>query len=324
MQKRAYGETGQELSIVGFGGIVVMGAEQSEADRRVRDAFDRGINYYDVAPSYGDAEEKLGPALVGLRDQVFLACKTGKRTKAEATEELHASLKRLHTDRFDLYQLHAVSSVEEAQTCLGPGGAIEAFVEARDAGLVKYLGFSAHSAEAALLLLDQFPFQSVLFPFNYTTYYTGNFGPQVLEKAQQTGAARLALKAMARRPWPDSYRPGRGRTRASLDPLAAHHRRDPARRSPTVSTGRRGRRAIQTADHRRTGDGRAASRHREADLLCRRIKAGRRPNDTCGLRRRDGRSVPAGTSCSCCREFGQQEVYGRLQNFGTHGRLNRQ
>jgi aryl-alcohol dehydrogenase-like predicted oxidoreductase len=203
MQKRAYGETGQELSIVGFGGIVVMGAEQSEADRRVRDAFDRGINYYDVAPSYGDAEEKLGPALVGLRDQVFLACKTGKRTKAEATEELHASLKRLHTDRFDLYQLHAVSSVEEAQTCLGPGGAIEAFVEARDAGLVKYLGFSAHSAEAALLLLDQFPFQSVLFPFNYTTYYTGNFGPQVLEKAQQTGAARLALKAMARRPWPD-------------------------------------------------------------------------------------------------------------------------
>jgi aryl-alcohol dehydrogenase-like predicted oxidoreductase len=201
MQRRPYGKTGEELSIIAMGGIVVMGVEQSEADRATREAFDRGINYYDVAPSYGDAEERLGPALVGLRDQVFLACKTGKRTKEEAAAELQNSLRNLRTDRFDLYQLHAVSSVEEAQTCLGPGGAMEAFLEARDAGLVRYLGFSAHSAEAALLLLEQFPFDSVLFPLNYTTYNQAGFGPQVVAKAQEVGAARLALKAMARGPW---------------------------------------------------------------------------------------------------------------------------
>jgi aryl-alcohol dehydrogenase-like predicted oxidoreductase len=201
MEKRPYGTTGIDLSVIGFGGIVVKDAEQQEANRRVREAFDRGINYFDVAPSYGDAEEKLGPALVGLRDQVFLACKTGKRTKDDAAAELRASLARLKTDRFDLYQLHAVGSLEEARTCLGPGGALEAFVEARDAGLVRYLGFSAHSAEAAVYLMENFPFTSLLFPFNYVTFHKGEFGPQVLEKAQEKGVARLALKAMARRPW---------------------------------------------------------------------------------------------------------------------------
>lgn len=201
MQKRPYGNTGEALSLIGFGGIVVMGAEQAEANRRAAEAFEKGINYFDVAPTYGDAEEKLGPALVGLRDKVFLACKTEKRGKAEAAASLRESLKRLHTDRFDLFQLHAVSSVEEAQACLAPGGALEAFLEAREAGLIRYLGFSAHSAEAAVLLLEQFPFNSVLFPLNYTTYYQADFGPQVVEAAQKRGAALLALKAMARRPW---------------------------------------------------------------------------------------------------------------------------
>ena len=201
--KRAYGKTGIELSIVGFGGVVVMGMEQPEADRIVREAYDRGVNYYDVAPSYGDAEERLGPALNGIRDQIFLACKTTKRTKHEAAEELQQSLRRLRTDHFDLYQLHALSSVDEVETCFGPGGAMETFMEARKSGLVRYLGFSAHSAEAAIGALELFPFDSVLFPFNYTTYHQAGFGPQVLEAAILRGAARLALKAMARRPWPD-------------------------------------------------------------------------------------------------------------------------
>ena len=200
--QRAFGKTGIELSIVGFGGVVVMGMEQSAADRIAGEAFDRGVNYFDVAPSYGDAEERLGPAVRGFRDQIFLACKTGKRTRDEAASELRDSLKRLQTDRFDLYQLHALSSVEEVETCFVQGGAMAAFQEARDSGLVRYLGFSAHSAEAAVLALQKFPFDSVLFPFNYTTYYQAGFGPQVMEAAIQRGAARLALKAMARRPWP--------------------------------------------------------------------------------------------------------------------------
>jgi aryl-alcohol dehydrogenase-like predicted oxidoreductase len=200
MHYRPYGSTDVKLSIIAMGGIVVMGAEQEEANRRTREAFDRGINYFDVAPSYGNAEEKLGPALVGLRDQVFLACKTTNRTKEEAAREMRESLRRLRTDRFDLFQLHAVSSVEEAEACLAPGGALEALVEARTAGLTRFLGFSAHSAEAALRLMDAFAFDSILFPFNYTTFHSG-FGPQVLAKAQEKGVARLALKAMARRPW---------------------------------------------------------------------------------------------------------------------------
>lgn len=201
IQRRPYGNTGIDLSIVGIGGVVVMGMEQRDADRICREAFDRGVNYFDVAPSYGDAEERMGPAMRGLRDRIFLACKTARRTKAEAAAELRESLRRLETDHFDLYQLHALGSVEEVETCFGPGGAMEAFVEAREAGLTRYLGFSAHSAEAALLAMDRFDFDSILFPFNYTTYHQADFGPQVLEKAQQRGAARLALKAMARRPW---------------------------------------------------------------------------------------------------------------------------
>lgn len=201
MQKRPYGNTGIDLSLIAMGGIVVMGVEQYEADRRTREAFDRGINYYDVAPSYGDAEERLGPALVGLREQIFLACKTGKRSKQEAAQEMRDSLRRLRTNHFDLFQLHAVSSVEEAETCLGPNGALEALVEAREEGLIRYIGFSAHSAEAALLLLEQFSFDSILFPFNFSTWHGANFGPQVLAKAEEKGVARFALKAMARRPW---------------------------------------------------------------------------------------------------------------------------
>src|SRR5438105_896335 len=169
IQKRPYGNSGIELSIVGFGGVVLMGLEQKEANRIAREAFERGVNYFDVAPSYGDAEERMGPAIESFRDKLFLACKTGKRTREEAGAELRQSLRNLRTDHVDLYQLHALSSVEEVETCFGPGGAMEAFVEARDSGLVRHLGFSAHSAEAAVEALNRFPFDSVLFPFNYTT-----------------------------------------------------------------------------------------------------------------------------------------------------------
>lgn len=200
---REYRPGGPSLSLVGLGGVVLMGLDQSHADRIAREAFDRGVNYFDVAPSYGDAEERMGPAIQGFRDSLFLACKTMERTRDGAAAELRQSLRRLRTDRFDLYQLHALSSVDEVEACFAPGGAMEALVEARDAGLVRYLGFSAHSAEAAVAALERFPFDSVLFPFNYTTYCRAGFGPQVMEAAMRQGAARLALKAMARRPWPD-------------------------------------------------------------------------------------------------------------------------
>jgi aryl-alcohol dehydrogenase-like predicted oxidoreductase len=201
MDRRALGKTGQELSIVGFGGIVVMNTEPAEASRLVAEAVDRGVNYFDVAPSYGNAEERLGPALAPYRDRVFLACKTGKRGKDEAAAELRQSLARMQTDHFDLYQLHALTSREEMEQALGPGGALEAFLEAREAGLIRHIGFSAHSVETALAAMDRFDFDSVLFPTNFVLYHQANFGPQVVERAAQRGIGRLALKAMARTHW---------------------------------------------------------------------------------------------------------------------------
>ena len=206
LKKRPYGDTGEHLSLVGFGGIAVTSVEQPEANRLVRMAVERGVNYFDVAPTYGNAQERLGPALEPFRKDVFLACKTTLRDKEGASAELRESLKTLRTDHFDLYQLHGLAKMDEADQVLGPKGALEAFVEAREAGLVRFIGFSAHSEEVALRLIDWFNFDSMLFPFNFVTYYKGNFGSEVLKKAEQKGVARLALKALARCPWTDKTR----------------------------------------------------------------------------------------------------------------------
>jgi aryl-alcohol dehydrogenase-like predicted oxidoreductase len=207
LPKRRYKE-GVDLSVVGCGGIVVMGMSHSEANRVVSEAVDRGVNYFDVAPSYGggEAEEKLGPALEPHRKKVFLACKTMEREAGGAEAELQRSLQRLRTDHFDLYQFHAVTQLEEVERIFAPGGAMEAFMRARTDGKVKYLGFSAHSETAALAMMDRFTFDSILFPFNMVCYAQGNFGPTVLERAKKKGVVRLALKMLARGPWPEGAR----------------------------------------------------------------------------------------------------------------------
>jgi aryl-alcohol dehydrogenase-like predicted oxidoreductase len=220
MEKRAYGQTGWDLSVVGFGGIIVMDVTPSEADQYVGEAIDRGINYFDVAPSYGNAEERLGPALKSYRDQVFLACKTGRRDAAGAQEELDNSLRLMQTDHFDLYQLHAITSDDDVRQAFGPGGVMETFLKARDQGKVKHLGFSAHSVHAALSAMNQFDFDSLLFPFNYVTYEQAGFGPQVMEAAQANGVARLALKGMARGPWRDGDPHKSEYPKAWYEPLA--------------------------------------------------------------------------------------------------------
>ena len=201
MEKRSLGRTGEKLSIIGFGGIVVRGTTPAEASELVRLAIDKGINYFDVAPSYGDAEVMLGPALEPYRKNVFLACKTTQRTKEKAREELEQSLKNLRTDHFDLYQLHAVTNIKDVDTIMAPGGAMETFLEARKEGKIRFIGFSAHSVEAAMELMNRFDFDTILFPINYTTWNAGNFGPQVLAKAQEKKMGILALKAMAKGPW---------------------------------------------------------------------------------------------------------------------------
>jgi len=201
IEKRSLGKTGEKLSMIGFGGIVVMDATPEQSSQRVKEAIDYGINYFDVAPTYGDAEIKLGPALEPYRKDVFLACKTTKRTKDESREELERSLERLKTDHLDLYQLHAVTELKDVDTILGKGGAMETFLEAREEGKIRFIGFSAHSVEAAMALMDGFDFDTILFPINFTTWHAGNFGPQVLARAKEKGMGILALKAMAKQPY---------------------------------------------------------------------------------------------------------------------------
>jgi aryl-alcohol dehydrogenase-like predicted oxidoreductase len=202
IEKRSLGRTGAMLSMIGFGGIVVRDATPEDASKDVKLAIDSGVNYFDVAPSYGDAEIKLGPALEPYRKDVFLACKTGKRTKADARNELEQSLKRLRTDHLDLYQFHAVTTLADVDTILGSGGAMETFLEAKKEGKIRFIGFSAHSVEAALALMDRFDFDTILFPVNFTTWNAANFGPQVLARAQEKKMGILALKSMAKGPWP--------------------------------------------------------------------------------------------------------------------------
>jgi predicted aldo/keto reductase-like oxidoreductase len=132
---------------------------------------------------------------------VFLSCKTAQRKRAGATEELERSLQRLRTDHFELYQLHHVTTMAEVEDIFAKGGAIETLVEARKSGKARYLGFSAHSVEAAMALMDRFEFDTIMFPVNIATWYAGDFGPQVLERAHKKGMGILALKAMAKGPW---------------------------------------------------------------------------------------------------------------------------
>lgn len=199
--RRKLGKTGESLSIIGMGGIVVMNAEPGQAKNVVAESVDRGVNYFDVAPSYGNAQERLGPALEPYRSKSFLACKTDARDKDGARKELETSLKLLKTDHLDLYQFHALTKMKELDQVLGPGGAMETFEAARKEGKIRFIGFSAHSVETALSALDRYNFDTILFPVNWVLYSRANFGPQVLQRAQEKGVGILALKGMAKTTW---------------------------------------------------------------------------------------------------------------------------
>jgi aryl-alcohol dehydrogenase-like predicted oxidoreductase len=202
--RRRLGKTCEELSIIGFGGIVVMNEEQSKARNIVAEAVDRGVNYFDVSPDYDNAEERLGPALAPYRSRSFLACKTNGRLKDDARADLQSSLRRLQTDHIDLYQFHALTKMSDLDKVLGPGGAMETFEAAKKEGKIRYIGFSVHSQETAVAALNRYPFDTVLFPLNFVLWTQAKFGPGILETAQQKGIGILCLKSMAKTVWPSS------------------------------------------------------------------------------------------------------------------------
>jgi predicted aldo/keto reductase-like oxidoreductase len=206
LPRRPLGQAGEKLSVIGFPGLALSQYNQEEGTAGLHKAFDEGINYFDVAPAYGrdgDCEIKMGVGLQGIdRSKIFLACKTKKRDRQGAREELERSLTRLKTDHFDLYQMHAVFTPEEAQRALGPGGALDTILKAKEEGKIRYIGVSAHTTKGALEMLKGFQFDSIMFPIDYMDYLQWGFGKAVIECAQERGAAVFAMKTLCAGSWP--------------------------------------------------------------------------------------------------------------------------
>lgn len=209
IETHAFGKTGHHSTRVVFGAAALGAMRQEKADGILELLLASGINHIDTAASYGDSELRVGPWMKRYREQFFLASKTGDRTYAGAKESIHRSLERLCTDHLDLIQLHNLVDQQEWQTALGAGGALEALVEAREQGLVRFLGVTGHGvsvAERHRQSLERFAFDSVLLPYNYTMMqipeYAAHFEALVATCGQR-GVALQTIKSVARRRWGD-------------------------------------------------------------------------------------------------------------------------
>ena len=204
LPKRLLGKTGYRVSILGLGGMTVRDIEQQQAHRLVIESIEKGVNYFDVAPTYGDTELKFGPALKPYRDKIFLASKTTCRDKEGAHKELRNSLTRLQTDYLDLYQFHALSDIEkDLNVLLGKGGAMETFLEARKQGLIRHIGFTAHSKKTSLAAMREFDFDTIMFPMNFVCHYKADFVTEVIAEAKKQNMGIIAIKSMAKQRWPE-------------------------------------------------------------------------------------------------------------------------
>lgn len=202
MQCRPLGKTGHRSSLLCFGGYMLSQLTQDEADWAVGYALDHGVNHFDVAPSYGEAELRLGPALEHHRDKVFLACKTEKRTHKEAEAELHESLRRLRTDHVDLYQFHGLDSPDDLDAVTGAGGAWELFQVAKQKGLVRFLGITGHRPATQLEALRRMPLDTVMCPVNFIEWQHTHAAGPLLEYAAQHQLGAIAIKAISAGQWP--------------------------------------------------------------------------------------------------------------------------
>ncbi len=203
---RKYGPNEINLSVVGLGGIVVKDTNPLEAEKIIRFAYNNGVNYFDVAPGYGNAQELMGPGIEKIRKDVFLACKTNKRDYRNSKIQLEDSLEKLKTDYFDLYQLHGMKTDEDFDKVSSEDGALKTLFEAKEQGIVKHIGFSCHSIRVANRLIDNYYFDSILFPVNWALMLKHNFGTELLDKCKRKKISVLALKCMANELWPDDNR----------------------------------------------------------------------------------------------------------------------
>jgi aryl-alcohol dehydrogenase-like predicted oxidoreductase len=206
METRVFGRTNAKITIITMGGCGLGYVDQNEADNAVKLAMDHGVNMIDVAPTYGKAEERLKPWIQEYRDKFFLAEKTMKRTKKGAWKQLNRSLERLDTTHFDLYQFHAVSSMEELHQILGKDGAMEAFTEAKETGLIKHIGITGHNdlriLQEALKLSDNF--DTVLLPVYVASLVNPdpvNDFKKILQIAREKNIGVTAIKAISKKRW---------------------------------------------------------------------------------------------------------------------------
>lgn len=209
MERRRLGRTGHMSTVVAFGTAGIGRVDQDTADRAIQTALDHGVNHIDVAPTYGEAEVRLNSWMPKIRNMIFLGCKTRQRTRDAAKAELQRSLDRLGTDRLDLYQLHSVCKPHDLDECMAKGGALEAFVEAREQGIVRWLGITGHTHDAPrthLEALRRFAFDTVMFPLNFVLWSMPDYrrdAEALLKLCQEKDVGVHIIKTLAKDPWGD-------------------------------------------------------------------------------------------------------------------------
>src|SRR5499427_6691505 len=212
IEKRPFGRTGHMSTVTLFGAAALSRATQAEADRVLDILLEYGVNHIDTAARYGDAELRIAPWMTRHRKDFFLATKTGKRLYQDARDEIHRSLERLHVDVVDLIQLHALFHPDDWDLAMGPGGALEAAIEAREQGLVRFIGVTGHGWTIAAMhkrSLERFDFGSVLMPYNHVMHqnerYRDDFDA-VVRLCEERHVAVQTIKSIARGPWATSDR----------------------------------------------------------------------------------------------------------------------
>ena len=207
METRRFGRTGHMSTIAIFGAAAFWEISQADADKVMEQVIEAGINHIDIAPSYGQAEQRVGPWMPRERERFFLGCKTMERTKQGAWDEMQRSLKLLQTETFDLYQCHAITTMDELDAVTMRGGALEAFVEARQRGLIKHIGITGHGADAPKIYLEalrRFDFDSVLFPLNFVQMGNPEFrknAEKLIETCKAKDVGTMLIKTITKGPW---------------------------------------------------------------------------------------------------------------------------
>src|SRR5215203_5405899 len=220
MEHCRLGRLGSENSVLIFGGAALAEATEEDSDTAIQQALDAGVDHFDTAADYGDSELQYGRWMPEIRDRIFLSTKTGLREKDAAKREIQDSLERLRVDNVDLLQLHSVGDIEDLDRATGPGGSLEAAVEAKDEGLIGAIGITGHGHEAPathLEALRRYPFETVLTPWSFILSTDDDYSRDfeaLVEEIKRQDAGLMTIKTISRRNWPEGN-PLEGQRRAT-------------------------------------------------------------------------------------------------------------